>query len=315
MSLRFLLSVLFILGFLFLEAQDLPKYTVDLDNEMHYKINATNWQERGVKEFKEDVQVSLKHLDLKVKWINVFFELNFDNTGKPSLGLFGTSDTFAEDVLEIEIKKCILELIKNFKPARYNGDVIPEKYLIQFSINFNNNMLAFYNVEFEPTINFDNLKTGVDCFTIYSTSTGNAIPEAIFLASEIEPEYKGGMNFLCFNLNRQLVAKYDTKISRKAINSDSIDVHFIINKAGKLGVLAISQSSTEIDIEILDIIKTTSCDWRPAIISGRPLNFALRLRFVYEYIVEKENQTKKLVKISKIKRERALQSDFNDLRN
>jgi len=274
--------------------QGLPKYTVDLDNEMHYKINAKNWQERGVKEFKDDMLVLFKKADFasNKSWIKVFFEIEFNKLGKPTLSILGTSDTYEEDIYERHLKKKITKLVSGFKPARYEGKIIPNKYIIRFNIHLKNSLMSISNVGFEPTLSFDNLKTGSDCFTIYSSSKGNAIPEAIFTASEIEPEYKDGTNFLCFKLNRHLRNKFDTKISRKAIKRDSVDMPLIINKTGKLGMLEVSQPSTAIEIEILDLIKATSCDWRPAIISGRPLDFALRLRFVYEYIVEKENQNR-----------------------
>jgi hypothetical protein len=314
MNLRFLLSVFVIISFLSLKAQDLPMYTIDLDNEMHYKVNATNWQERGIKEFKEDMCVLFKKNDFisNKSRINVFFEIEFNEFGNPKLSLLSMSDTYEEDILERQIKKKISKLVNDFKPARYEGKIIAHKYLVHFNVSLKNDLLSISNVGFEPTLSFDNLKTGSGCFTIYSKTKGNTIPEAIFIASEIEPEYKGDTNFLCFNLNRRLDTKYDVKISRKAINRDSIDIPLIINKVGKLGILEVSQPSTALEIEILNLIKTTSCDWRPAISSGRPLHFALRLRFVYEYIVEKENQTKKLVHIPKIIRLKALKNDLND---
>ena len=91
-----LLPYIFIIFILHLDrgnAQEMPAYTVELDVEMHYKINASNWQERGAKEFKEDVRKLLEQIDIqnKSQGFSVFCEIIFNEKAKPSLGLFDTS--------------------------------------------------------------------------------------------------------------------------------------------------------------------------------------------------------------------------------
>jgi hypothetical protein len=95
-------------------------------------------------------------------------------------------------------------MIYHFKPARYKGKIIPKSYRVNFTIRSSDNKTFIYNVEFESTLSFNNAQTS--CFTVYSKAKNN-YPDDIFLAMEIEPEYRGGFNNLCFDLNRKLNLK------------------------------------------------------------------------------------------------------------
>ena len=313
MKFKFFITNFFIVIVFIIKAQDLPKYTVDLDNEMHYKVNPNNWQERGIKEFQEDILILFKNNDfLKNKSsINVFYEIEFNQFGNSRLTLLGTTLPYEEYLLEEHIKKEIVKFVKDFKPARYKGKTISKKYLIQFTVYEKNNLVSIHNIVFDPTLSFD--KPSVDCFTIYGKTKSNFLTEPIFLATNIAPEYRGGTKFLCFILNRKLKEFYHEQESQSLIKRDSVEIPFIVSKEGKLGFSDSYQPMSSIESEILCLMGTTACDWESSIHESRRLNYGLRLRFVYEYMVEKENNTKKLIKVAKIKNEKAYKSDFRDL--
>jgi len=316
MSLRFLLSVLFMLGFLFLEAQDLPKYAVDLDNEMHYKINSKDWQNRGIKEFIVDVELLFNKVDIVTnnKSIGVFFEIEFNDFGKPKLGLLGGTKDLERVVNFNNFRRNLSKIVKHFKPARYHGKIIPKTYLIKFSIGKKNNTASIYKPEFEPTLNFDREQLG--CFTFYNKARGIVPSGEIYHLANILPEYNGGTNFLCFNMNRKLKTNGVTTLKHSKVMRDSLDIPFIVSRGGKLGMNeTIFKSLSTFDIEILNLIKYFACDWKPALQSGRSLYYCFRMRFIFDYKIDKDSQVKTLIQISKIKDLRALESDFSDLRN
>lgn len=71
-------------------------------------------------------------------------------------------------------------------------------------------MVSVHRVKFAPTI-FFSLKEE-NCFIVYSKKNGNLLPEVMFLATKIEPEFEGGMNFLSFQLNKSIEARSINKI-------------------------------------------------------------------------------------------------------
>ncbi|MGN0002155.1 MAG: hypothetical protein ACI35V_01855 [Sphingobacterium composti] len=293
-------------------AQNLPNYTVDLDQEMRYKINASNWQNRGKREFKRDIEVLFKKIDFgdfvtDKRPLDIFYEIEFDAVGKPKLSLLGTSYSNDSDLVQKTIKRKLTNIVKHFKPASYNGKVISKTYLISFTLWLNDSVISVRNINFEPTLTFDSIKA--DCFTVYNNAEKNFPTETIFTAAEIQPIYKSGNQFLCFKINRILnTKKRENNYSNFGI--DSVEIPFIVDKNKKLGFLDISFGTNLLKDEILDYMIKTSCDWFPAMFSGRQVIFGLRMRFIYEYYMDAITKNRKLISLLKIKTVKAKSDDF-----
>lgn len=94
-----------------------------------------------------------------------------------------------------------------------------------------------------------------------------------------------------------------------------MDIPIVVERARKLGILEKSFGKNKIEDSVLYGLKQTSCAWRPALASGRMVNFGLRLRVIYKYELDDKTQSKKLSYISTIKKIQAINSDFRDLKN
>lgn len=312
-KMKFRILILLIFLCFFSNAQQTFRYTEDLRKEMRYKVEGNGYPNRGLKEFKDDLTslFSQQNICRKLEGLplaKIFFEVDFNRTGQPSISLFGTTLKANESTLfENIIFDQLNQIVGRFKPAIYSDSILTRTYLVEFYLNNNLEKIIVTRPSFEASVH--NRVYSNRCFTLYSRITGIERPHSLFYATEIDPQYKGGINFLKFELNRLLKNGSDI-IDTGNWSKDSVDISFIIDRDSRFGMFEDFGVKSNEEHLIIEKLKLLSCYWQAAISGGRPLNCAAKYRFVYKYAAATDDAGQKKVYLTDIKRLIASEEDF-----
>lgn len=294
-------------------AQETIRYTEDLREEMRYKVEGNGYPNRGLKDFKDDLSNLFSQQDIcqKLKYLpltKIFFEIDFNDTGHPSIGLFGTTLKANESTLfENVIFDQLSQIIGRFKPAIYSDSILTRTYLVECHLNNKSGKINVTRPSFEASVH--NKIYNNRCFTLYSQTTDRGFLKYLFYAVEMNPQYKGGINFLKFELNRLLKSRNDTWKTANC-SKDSVDISFIIDEKRRFGMsdnFAVKNNEERLIIEKLKLL---SCDWHSGISGGRTLNCAAKYRFVYKYAEPTDGGDQKKVYLTDIKPLKVSEGDF-----
>ena len=295
---QFCILSIMLYSFNYLFAQQEPQYIDDLDKEFRYKVEGVDLNDRGIKFFKQDLENELNRLSIFKKnnqsIEQVRFMINFrDTIVLEHIGIYGFD---RKSVVENRDKKIneltrILEKLKyNWKPAEYLG----EKYLgksinsISFNINKDNNSKVSIS-ELKFGITKERYVLNANCFKTIELKSMYQDP--FFYATEIQAEYKGGTKMLKSNINALL-----KPIKVEKVLIDYFTVDFAILKDKKIAYFNTYNPSNQVEALIADKMKLLSCNWKPALQGGRPVNQVLSYKFYYSYTLD-DNQQRRNIEI------------------
>lgn len=267
----------------------------DLTKEMRYAKETDTANDRGIEAFKSDMnaliaqmpEVTSEKILAGLCSITCFFSTGGKLGVKyfSILPLYGNEDKFTESD-SVGLRKCFDRLIGQWKPAESDGKAIATNFY-RFSLEFfksRKSPITISSISVSPTSTRS--RKGLDCFNIYAE--GDEFLGQVFKSVETDAIYIGGLATLAADINALL----------GTIRSDAVDMRagtcklpFLVNRRGHFARMDNQRVDQVIDSLILENLKMLSCNWQPAVNSGRPLTQSLNYVFNYRYKWEDDTKT------------------------